>query len=241
MKKIIALVMVVSICILSLTSCGAILEALDIEVDSAIRKADFPKGYTGGLTNFEEKTGAEVYWLETYKEAAEAIKSLKSHGSTFDSSFPAIFNYEGDMFDLKYCFIFNGQYGTDKDGIYGDDQFDRRVSNVQIVTYAFLEDVTIDELVYSYVSRYNCYRISMTGYSASVNDEIDFLAPTEVNVTVNKNGNHNYVARYTIEDKDVKFYIGSVHNKTMYQDLSEEAITSLLSTVVPIDSIANDQ
>ena len=81
----------------------------------------------------------------------------------------------------------------------------------------------------------------MTGYSASVNDEIDFLAPTEINVTVNKNGNHNYAARYTIEDKDVKFYIGNEHNKTMYQDLSEETITSLLSTVVPIDSIANDQ
>ena len=114
MRKIIALVMVLSICILSLVSCD-ILD--DINIFNRTSRVKYPDGYTGGFTvNLNDK-GTEIYWVETYEEAVEAIRLLKSHGSTFSSDSPAIFNYEGDLFDVKYCFKMDGEYGVDKQGI----------------------------------------------------------------------------------------------------------------------------
>ena len=44
----------------------------------------------------------EFWWVETYDECMEAIELLKSHDSTFRKT--AIFTYDGELFDTKYCF-----------------------------------------------------------------------------------------------------------------------------------------
>ena len=117
----------------------------------------FPEGYTGG---FEKSYGPEIeyYWVETYEEALEAINLLKSHGSTFEES--VIFTYEGDMFDTKYCFKMSGSRDYVK---FGDNPYDRWAENVEITAFGFLENISIDELVYSYFYQYDpiyCFPIS---------------------------------------------------------------------------------
>ncbi len=108
----------------------------------------FPEGYTGGW-GIEYGSGEEIYWVETYEEAVAAMDQLKSHGSTFYKT--AIFSYEGELFDTKYCFMFQGK----KDNVkFGDNPYDRWAENVIVQSVGFFEDVTIDELVYSDIDDY---------------------------------------------------------------------------------------
>lgn len=123
---------------LALSSCGWIFS----------RKSIFPEGYTGGF-GIPYGSGFEIYWVETYEEAVDAMNQLKSHGSTFYKT--AIFSYEGDLFDTKYYF----QFGHKKDNVkYGDNPYDRWAEDVVVGSVAFFEDVTIDELVYSNIEDY---------------------------------------------------------------------------------------
>ena len=109
----------------------------------------FPEGYTGGF-GIEPGNPSACYWVETYEECQAAIDLLKSHGSTFSET--AIFTYEGYLFDTKYCFFIDRNKA---DYIpYGDNPFDRKAEEVKVVSYAFCEDVTIDELIYSYITLY---------------------------------------------------------------------------------------
>ena len=122
--------------IFSLPSCGP------------FRRSIFPEGYTGGW-GIEFGSGEEIYWVETYEEAVAAMDQLKSHGSTFYKT--AIFSYEGDLFNTKYCFRFQGK----KDNVkFGDNPYDRWAENVVVESIGFFEDVTIDELVYSNIDDY---------------------------------------------------------------------------------------
>ena len=114
-------------------------------------KNSFPEGYTGG---FGIPPGSEIeyYWVETYAEAVEAINLLKSHGSTFLTD--NILTYDGDMFDTKYCFAFFGQ----KDKIiYGENPYDRWASEIEVLSYAFFEEVSVEEISYSLLKYYDAY------------------------------------------------------------------------------------
>ena len=115
----------------------------------------FPEGYTCGFTISPGNTHDSYYWVETYEECLAAIELLKSHGSSFKES--TIFTYEGDLFDTKYCFSID-RHRADKID-FGENPFDRRAEDVVVTSYAFYDEVTIDELVYSYVSRYQCYSL----------------------------------------------------------------------------------
>ncbi len=129
----------------------------------------FPEGYTGGF-GIGYGSMLEYYWVETYEECIEAIELLKSHGSTFEET--AIFSYEGDLFDTKYCFKIDGSKSEYVK--YGDNPFDRRGANVRVESYAFFEDVTIDELVYSYVDFYKVSYLTQNDYFEENNSAIDF-------------------------------------------------------------------
>ena len=136
--KTVSCVLVFVLTALSLTSCGFWFS----------KKSIFPEGYTGGY-GIPYGSGFEIYWVETYEEAVDAMNQLKSHGSTFYKT--AIFSYDGDLFDTKYCF----QFGHKKDNIkYGDNPYDRWAEEVVVISVAFFEDVTIDELVYSNIGDY---------------------------------------------------------------------------------------
>ncbi len=118
----------------------------------------FPEGYTGGFGISHGDTDAAYYWVETYEECVEAIELLKSYGSTFITS--SIFSYEGDLFDTKYCFSIGREHSDEIE--YGENPFDRWAEDVYIRSYAFYDDVTIDELIYSYTSRYKCTKLFPT-------------------------------------------------------------------------------
>lgn len=142
MKKTInvALSLFLLVSIMLLSSCGWIITGPD---------RGFPDGYTGGLGITYGST-TEHYWVESYEEAMAAIELLKSHGSTFDET--VIFSYEGELFDTKYCFSFRDDRDFCK---YGDNPFDRWAEDVLVTSYGFLEDVSIDTLMVSYISDYD--------------------------------------------------------------------------------------
>lgn len=122
---------------------------------------NFPEGYTGGIRREPHLMKAGIYyWVETYDELVAAMELLKSHGSTFRTS--VIFTYEGDLFDTKYYIYFNREK-SDKIK-YGDNPFDRWAEDVVVASFAFYDDVSIDELVYSSVQQYQCYTISINQY-----------------------------------------------------------------------------
>ena len=245
MRKIIALVMVLSICILSLVSCD-ILD--DINIFNRTSRVKYPDGYTGGFTvNLNDKD-TEIYWVETYEEAVEAIRLLKSHGSTFSSDSPAIFNYEGNLFDVKYCFKMDGEYGVDKQGIkYGDNPYDRWAKNVEVTAYAFFDDVTIDALVYGYVNDYHAYSFWAGGYSDDMYDDIDFAHPkkivdnpsSDVCYPNSERCKHSYMVYYEAKDKEPRFFIKNASDTRSHDMITEDCLIAMTSTVVTITSIAN--
>ena len=120
----------------------------------------FPEGYTGGFGIEKDDYNTAYYWVETYEECAQAIELLKSHGSTFSKN--VIFTYEGDLFDTKYCFMI-GRMQSEKIK-YGENPFDRWAEYVEIWSFAFYDDVAIDELIYSYTSEYECTMLHTTRY-----------------------------------------------------------------------------
>lgn len=124
-----------------------------------------PEGYTGGFTRdpcMHAVTG--LYWLETYEEVLEAIELLASHGSTVENKQYGNtvkrsigFNYEGDLFDVKWCFMYSRSNAEPLEE--GKSFFDRRIDEGEFEWFAFAKDVTIDKLVYSYYERYGALRI----------------------------------------------------------------------------------
>ena len=142
MKRTISLIIsaVILVSTLLLSSCGPVFG----------KERIFPEGYTGGF-GIDYGSRVEFYWVETYEEAVQAMELLKSHGSTFAKT--AIFSYEGDLFDTKYCFKI---YGRKADYVkFGDNPYDRYAADVEVSSMGFFVDVTIDELVYSSVNNYS--------------------------------------------------------------------------------------
>ena len=115
----------------------------------------FPKGYTGG---FDHEPGAniEYWWVETHEEVVQAIKSLSTHGTKFDRK--TLLTYDNNEIDIKYCFVIPVSGKTEKIK-WGDNPFERYAESVIIYAYAFLDDVTIDKINYSWVDLYNAYMI----------------------------------------------------------------------------------
>lgn len=147
MKRILLLTLSLLLCLTMMTSCGKLFL-------TSLNTWDYPEGYTAGFgSTIYNPPYPRFYWLETYDELVEAMKSLESHGSTFCEM--AFTNYEGELFDIKYCISMDGR-GYVK---FGDYPFDRYATNISIISYAFFDDVTIDELVYSNISYYDTMAI----------------------------------------------------------------------------------
>lgn len=137
--KTISAMLVFVLSIFALSSCGGIFRIRSI----------FPEEYTGGFGDLDNGSGIKYYWVETYEELIAAMNLLRSHGSTFLKN--AVLNYEGDLFDTKYCITISRFDGNADYVKFGDDPYDRWAKDVLVMSYGFFEDVTIDELVYSYV------------------------------------------------------------------------------------------
>lgn len=146
MKKVLVFCLIVCLLVPCVTSCGPLF---------GWPMNDLPEGYTGGF-GISYGSNMEYYWVESYEECIEAIELLKSHDSTFSESI--VFTYEGEFFDTKYCFKIDGH--NSENIKYGENPFDRRALNVKIESYGFFEDVSIDELNFSYVSDYDVIHLS---------------------------------------------------------------------------------
>ena len=182
MKKLIAFVLLLSV--LMLSSCQYIPFLSEDEKSDEQSKPQgdeivdgnhsyhylYPEGYTGG---FDQSPGenAEFWWVETYEECLEAIELLKSHDSSFSIDF--VLTYDGELFDTKYCFMFVGD-GSKTDKIkWGDNPFDRHAENVTIRSFAFFEDVTIDEIMKSDITKYNACEFSVEAGYDKLQEVID--------------------------------------------------------------------
>ena len=115
----------------------------------------YPEGYTAGFPSRINKNApmVEYWWVETYDECLEAITLLLSHGSTFEKS--AIFTYDGELFDTKYCFEITLENALTEPIKFGDNPFDRRAGGVKITSYAFFDEVTIEEINHNDVKNYS--------------------------------------------------------------------------------------
>ena len=181
MKKIIATVLIFVLILFSLSSCGLITTADELinkeEGSSEDRLPDadeipnyivgihpewnfYPKGYTAGFPRSINKPAPriEFWWVETYEECLEAMELLESHGSTFAKT--AIFTHDGELFDTKYCFEICLNHRGTEEIEFGDNPFDRRATGVEVTSFAFFDDVTIDEINHSYVYDYEVYSLN---------------------------------------------------------------------------------
>ena len=170
-KKLISMFLVMSIC-LSFFGCEYVNELIGVFGEQTVEEDPikggmngnhsihdlFPDGYTGGFLH-NPGENVEYWWVETYDECVDAIKLLKSHGSTFSDEM--ILAYDGDEFDTKYCFTITGVGWKTEKIKWGDNPFDRHAENVSISSYAFFDDVTIDKINHSYLHHFNAYSFYM--------------------------------------------------------------------------------
>ena len=151
-KLFVSLILLISI-LLAFVSCDSIKELFNRQTGNRYQPADgfyvkTKDGYTGGFTNRQDEHDKyEIYWLETYDEVLEAIELLKSHGSTITPSLA--FNCEGELMDVKYCFIFEKKNAEPLEE--GKNFFDRKIDDGIFSWYGFFEEISIEDLVYLYI------------------------------------------------------------------------------------------
>ena len=194
----------------------------------------FPEGYTGG---FGSGSGPETefWWVESYGECIDAIKLLKSHGSTFDPNVDIVLNYDEDLFDVKYCFIICGDGRNGERIKFGDNPFDRWAYDVMIFTYIFFDDVTIDELVYSNVKHFEAYRVeAFASYKQAFdNNSIskDGLEIKDLTDAVGKGAYYYFHVNLdgnTIMAITSCFFISAEENESPKEQITDECINKLI-------------
>ena len=168
MKKAIAFVLMICTLITTASSCSLFSSNNEVKDGEIYSNGIFPKGYTGGFL-ISPGSSVEYWWVETNEEALAAIELLKSHGSTFSDDVAIL--TESDLFDVKYCFTIVGN-GSKGDKIkFGDNPFDRWAQGIRVRSYAFFEPVTLDELNYSLIGRYDAYEFGIyNSYSKSFDE-----------------------------------------------------------------------
>lgn len=189
----------------------------------------YPDGYTCGFPDLLYQRGPELefWWVETYDECLAAIELLKSHGSTFAES--AIFAYEGNLVDTKYCFIFSRTHIYTEKIKFGDNPFDRKACDVRIVTYAFIENVTIDEINYSDIMDYRVFSLR-AHYEENMRVEENYLF-SEWEFSNGKN-----LCRIFDGSKKIIVTIGNLCNNQENGDiLSEEQVKVIFESLKWVD------
>jgi hypothetical protein len=245
MKKIIlktlSAILIFTLFTVALSSCSLLEDDIDNSIDDPFdddivcEDWDFyPEGYTCGF-GLQPGSKLEYWWVETYDECINAIRLLKSHGSTFSD--PVTFSYEGDLFDTKYCFLLGGE----KDEIiFGDNPFDRYAQNVIIETYAFFEEVRIDEINYSYISNYEAYKfgagtVYMNGYEAINIDDLIIGDWVRQYRKYTKKAFYNDSTAFFVKTCFYVKDISTVENSKMTNEVLTEIIKSC--TMIKIGSI----
>ena len=199
----------------------------------------FPDGYTCG---FGLQPGAqnEYWWVETYEECLDAIDLLKSHGSTFSDDI--VLACDENLFDIKYCFVIIGD-GRHGEWIkFGDNPFDRWAYDIRINTYAFFDDVTIDELVYSYVGRYETYRVGFESAYKMLYDDNQPVKDLHMSdwAKVYKDGSSTYVRKVLFGEQAVMaittmFSVSDEEMETREFKMTDECINYIINSAKIIE------
>ena len=218
--KTISAVTVIVLMMLMLSSCGAPII-----------------GHTGGFTG-EPFWDYDYYWVETYDECVEAIERMKVHGSTFYETM--LVSYEGDLFDMKYCIkvrdeekeimhpyeIFTFKFGAQK--------FDWKAEKVEIMCFAFLEDVTIDEILSSTNSKnrsnvwnFKSYKIIPNADYAK-NNNFSYDGITIDSLELVEEWDHYTIYDYTLDGTSV---LQIKFNSTKNEALGENEINAILGSI----------
>lgn len=217
MKKIISAILVIFTLLFCLTSCGPRFIPLP--------KMGYPEGYTGGFYHLDDRSDNERWWIETYDELVDAMDLLKSHGSTFQKMI--ISDYEGELFDVKYCIhISRISEGTERIK-YGDNPFDRKAVGVIVQLYAFFDEVTIDEINYGYVSNYDTMKITSFSHSIIESDTVPSFEPSHWKRHDNSKG-------YSLYDDTHNFILQVQRNKKDNSDIEipDEALDAVVESLV---------
>lgn len=195
-------------------------------------------GNTGGFNNGGRPI--RYYWVETYEECIEAIERMEVYDSTFYETM--LVSYEGDLFDMKYCIrvwkddikevmhpysIFSFKFGA--------RSFDWRAEKVAIMCFAFLEDVTIDEILSSTNSKnrsnvwnFKAYQIiPNTDYAKNNNCNYEGITIDSLNLTEEGN-NHYAIYNYTLNSTSV---LQIKFNSTKNEALGDNEINAILNSI----------
>lgn len=199
--KLISIILTLVLSTLALTGCYN----SDEPIGGNHKKWNFyPEGYTAGFPDFMKQVGprVEYWWVETYEECLAAIELLKSHDSTFAKT--AIFTYEGNLFDTKYLFTIDRDNRFTEDIKFGDNPFDRHARNVEIKSYAFFDEVTIDEINYGDLSDYRAYTVENRLWNYS--EKPNLTDNIESKWSKTKYGSYVY---YVYDEIDIMLTFGS--------------------------------
>ena len=230
--KIIISVLIIVAVVVSFTSCNLLAPVLSklglygnfggkIEYDDSF---PFPEGYTGGVQpTYQFHLTNEVKWLETYEEALDAVTRLRAHGTEIGPI--ALFDCEEYGYDLKFCVIFSRSKSEALSE--GQNYFDRKLANVDIITCVFFEDVTIDELIFSSHYYY---------------DSIEITAHDTRNATSTQSNDIVNIEKYSInKEYEASSYLVTYNDSpqftfesTGYFELTYEQIGILEKTLVVI-------
>ena len=201
------------------------------EISTSNNKKDriVPVGYTGGVEYdlcFHEEYA--VYWLETYEEVLEAVELLKSNGSTIKRSIA--FDCEGELLDVKFCFLYSRSKAQKLEE--GKNFFDRKIDDGEFKWFGLFEDVTIDELLYSTVSRYDSLNISYVKDQAIYRDFMDIYDTDKITFDW-------YLSEFGLEP-DGLYYIrlnGEIYVKVNYEEtpLPSEYYQKFADSIVIIE------
>ena len=171
MRKIVSMILVFVMTMLMLSSCNLITSINEMISGNSSQNKDehnsegvdgnhprwkfYPEGYTAGFPGIFDQPGpmVEYWWVETYDECVAAMQLLKSHNSTFDESI--IFTYDDELFDTKFLFIIDNNNRFTEEIKFGDNPFDRKAGSVEIESYAFFKEATIEEINYGSISDYS--------------------------------------------------------------------------------------
>ena len=173
----------------------------------------------------------DYYWLETYAECVDAIERMQVHDSTFYETM--LVSDESELYDMKYCIkiwsrdievkhpykIFSFEFGA--------KSFDWKAVNVEIMCFAFFEDVTINEIIYSNTWSYKAYQIlPEIEYAKNNNFSYDGVKISSSIFTESRDDYNIY--EYSFDDMPI---LKIKFNKNKNDPLGDDALQDIVNSI----------
>lgn len=231
MKKIFKTLVCLLICfsvLLSLVSCEIISTANSLIREFRILYGLYEDsdGYTGGFHMEPHFVGDHYFfWFETYDELMEVLNRTRAYGTKIPVT--PYFDCEEEYgVDVKFCVTIPSKYAEDLEE--GKDCFDQYLNDysIDIHSFVFFDEVSIDELVYSDYSSYR-YMYIKTLPTANMDR---FTPPAEPGI-VNIYPTSEYRLEYEVAYGETPKFRFNCH---LFRDSIDEHMDMLKSTIAVI-------